>query len=130
MIHLHAVTQPRQNAVLVPMTPDEHALEIGRTILGAHHKSGDLWAQEKTLAAIKAYFERLAHLIERGSRTTEDDAKAEFFALIATDLDEDGIPGLHAFLDDQREAGSAADRYWQGQDVARKLKQDDEVLVL
>ncbi|MXV35759.1 hypothetical protein GS535_04210, partial [Saccharibacter sp. EH611] len=48
--------------------------------------------------------------------------------LMAADLDEDGIPGLQSFLEDQREAGSAADRYWQSKDTSRNLNQDDRVM--
>lgn len=128
MIHLHAVAQPRQNAVLVPITPDEHALELGRMLLGTHRKSNDLWSQSQTLTAVQTYFERLSQLMGRVSRTTDDEVKAEFFGLIAEDLDGDGIPGLQSFLDEQLEAGNAADLYWQGQDVARKLNQDERVL--
>ncbi|MXV35787.1 MULTISPECIES: hypothetical protein [unclassified Saccharibacter] len=122
MIHLHAVAQPQQGAVLVPITPDEKALELGRMLLGLHRKSNDLWAQEKPLTAIKSYFERLELF------TDENAELSEFFGLMAADLDEDGIPGLQSFLEDQREAGSAADRYWQSKDTSRNLNQDDRVM--
>ncbi|MXV35939.1 MULTISPECIES: hypothetical protein [unclassified Saccharibacter] len=128
MIHLHAVAQPQQGAVLVPITPDEQALELGRMIFGIGHKSHDLWSQIKVLTAVQAYFENLSRIIGRVSRNTDDIAKAAHFELAATILDEDAIPGLQSFLDDQLEAGNAADLYWQGQDVARKLNQDERVL--
>ncbi|MXV58406.1 MULTISPECIES: hypothetical protein [unclassified Saccharibacter] len=128
MIHLHAVAQPQQGAVLVPITPDEKALELGRILLGLHRKSNDLWSQIKVLTAVQAYFENLSRIIGRVSRNTDDIAKAEHFELAATILDEDAIPGLQSFLEDQREAGSAADRYWQGKDTSRKLSQDERVM--
>lgn len=95
-LHLYAV--PQRHTVLVPLTPDDKALQIGRMILGMGYKSRDLWSQEEPLTAIKRYFERLDARIARLSRTTEDDAKAEFFGLMAADLEDDGIPGLQSFL--------------------------------
>lgn len=128
MIHLHAIPQLQRGAVLVTITPDEQALELERMLLGLGHKNHDLWSQHKTLAAIKAYLGSLNGRMTKLSRTKNDKAEAEHFGPAARVWDEDGISGLQSFLADQLAAGSATDRYRQGQDLALKFNQADQTM--